>query len=104
MFDDMELDNDVSNSINFFNNCMMYSLISLKAIEELNMINCIYSVKTYRVKGGWGFEIYKGKELFVKREYSSLSVGRIPFLNKNEAEKFACTIIDEDRLENLSII
>ena len=83
---------------------MIHSLLSIRAIEELNMIKCIYSIKTFQVKEGWGFEIYNGKELFVKREYSSLSADRIPFLNKNEAEKNAYIIIDEDRIENISII
>lgn len=78
---------------------MLHSLLCLKAIKELNTINCIYSIKTYKIRGGWGFEIYKGKELLVNREHSTLNLKGIPFLSKKAAEKMAYVIIDEDRVE-----
>jgi Domain of unknown function (DUF4907) len=79
---------------------MLFSLLSLKAIEEINAIKCIYSIKTYRVKNGWGLKVYKRSKRFIKQKFMPPVENKIPFRTKNAAIKMAKFIIDEDRTKN----
>ncbi len=50
------------------------------------------NVKTFRVSGGWGYQIYVHKKLFIDQPYIPVIQGRKPFPHRMSALKAAKTV------------
>ena len=50
------------------------------------------NVKTFRVSGGWGYQIYVHKKLFIDQPYIPVIQGKKPFPDRMSALKAAKTV------------
>jgi hypothetical protein len=50
------------------------------------------NVKTFRVSGGWGYQIYVHKKLFIDQPYIPVIQGNRPFPDQESALKAANTV------------
>ena len=50
-------------------------------------------LKTIKTGFGWGYEIYKNKQLFIRQEYIPALEGRIGFVNEEQAKKIGNWVI-----------
>ncbi|MBJ2172711.1 DUF4907 domain-containing protein [Aureibaculum sp. A20] len=66
----------------------------------------LYSIETFKVDQGWGYNILQQDKLFIKQNYIPAVKGNHPFFTKNDAYKTAKLVIkrlDKNKLPTITI-